>query len=374
MSEDQQIPADGTGGEKLDRLSLPKKSIVDRLKPFLAKKNLPWLIAIGGFLITFLIFFAGGINYSGPIGKYGGTFLEHLQQQIGNGEKFNNFLIVTWFLVPLLGLIIGFLGLGSKRSRTRIGKRMINIYILAFALSAYTVLLAAMATIYNLRLTRTGDFFNPASELEFFYPKASPYPSVFISMGLILIIMVAALLNIVSTFKKEDRKTYVKAFITIVLVLVIAGMPFFIQIALVGGRANRAKSTYDTDQIGMNIEFYDYLSEVRFDIKRYISPGCHVVPDSIEHPPILSPTINFKGTPFENRDSRKAMFMNYIVRCNSYERAIGFYANTMSRAEVAHPTFYTTLSTSDDLDDILFVQGDSSISSIFISRAIIPKE
>ncbi|OFW57042.1 MAG: hypothetical protein A2W01_03340 [Candidatus Solincola sediminis] len=86
--------------------------MVDGLRELFTKKNISLLIAISGFLIAYLFFFTGGINYSGPIGKYGGNFAAHLSQDIMSGEEFNNFLLFTWFFIPALGVIVGILGVG----------------------------------------------------------------------------------------------------------------------------------------------------------------------------------------------------------------------------------------------------------------------
>ena len=129
---------------------------LDRLNRWRSRDKIALIIAISGFLVAFLVLFTGGINYSGPIGKYGGTFFQHFQEMMGldSGDKFNNFLLFTWIFIPILGVIIGVLGLAVSKSKDQRGKVAINVLVIILAVPSYLVLLASMTTIYNLRLLR----------------------------------------------------------------------------------------------------------------------------------------------------------------------------------------------------------------------------
>ena len=185
-----------------------------------------------------------------------------------------------------------------------------------------------------------------------------------------------ALFNLISSSEPRDKRIMMRNLGIVLLILAIVGMPFYIQIGLVSKRANDLRNMDDSKQTVMLKSFYNYLSSSSFDIKKYVPTGCRIAPYSLRHPPhpgSSAASIYFKGTPFENRDSNKAIYANYTIRCNSYEEAINFYEGFLQKAEVPN-IYYEVLSTTDQIDDVLFVEGSPSTRSIFISRAIIPSK
>lgn len=350
--------------------ALIKKNSIERLRASLSRNKFWLLIMIGGWLIGYLFFRTSGINYSGPMGKYGGSFLDHVAPGMdASPPEFSNFLVLAWLLIPAIAGVISFLAIAEHVAGTKRGKRKLNISILILAAVCYILLLAAITTIYSMSLHRAEP---PNSNLDYFYPKTSPYPSIFICVLLVLVVIGAALMDFIHDHEIKNRKKILKILGTALIVLMLVATPFFVQIVQVGKKASSIHSRLDYQNRG---EIYDYLASSHVDMKWFLPPHCRILPFSLDWPPYAGYSMgsaDVYGTPYKNRDQRKVFYIGYDVACSSYDQANDFYANNFAKADSSFDNkYYFILSQTTEMDDVIIVNGESNLNRFDFSRAII---